>query len=440
MIEPAPSINLKDNFDAIMNLVTDNNLNELYKKIDEEYLYWDKIKYLVPKDVVPEDLWGAIKIRRQMQMQTIKFGKHTFYFSITPIMQSLLHEFDLKMGRSLSSNGVIHEKDRQVYLVSSIMEEAIASSQMEGASTTRKVAKDMLRKELRPQNKSQQMILNNYHTIRQLVEEKEEVLDLPMLLEVHKSITSNTLEDPQDEGRLRKTNDIYVVDGITGSVAHTPPSHTEIEELLHDLFKFANDKYEIIFIHPIVKGIILHFILAWIHPFSDGNGRTARSLVYWYMLKKDYWMTEFLSISRVIYKNKKKYERMFLYTEKDGMDMTYFILHNLQVMKKAYEDLKTYLAIKMDERNSMLQYANIVGINERQMQILKLLADSPSLVLTSQEVSVRFGVSDRTARTDLNDLADKGHIRRIPINKKQMGFIFLENTQNQSVSQKIYDP
>lgn len=164
-------------------------------------------------------------------------------------------------------------------------------------------------------------------------------------------------------------------------------------------------------------------MLAWIHPFTDGNGRTARSLVYWYMLKKDYWMTEFLSISRVIYKNKKRYERTFLYTEADGMDMTYFILHNLMVMKKAYEELKTYLARKMDERNSMLQFGYIEGINERQMQILKLVNDSPSVVLTSREISVRFGISDRTARTDLNLLFTKGFLKCISINKKQKGFI-----------------
>ena len=281
----------------------------------------------------------------------------------------------------------------------------------------------MLRKELRPQNKSQQMIVNNYHTIRQLVEEKEQVLDLSMLLGLHQSITANTLDNAEDEGRLRQTDDIYVVDAITGSIAHTPPPHTEIENLLNDLFVFANDKDDTEFIHPIIKGIILHFMLAWIHPFTDGNGRTARSLVYWYMLKKDYWMTEFLSISRVIYKNKKRYERTFLYTEADGMDMTYFILHNLMVMKKAYEELKTYLARKMDERNSMLQFGYIEGINERQMQILKLVNDSPSVVLTSREISVRFGISDRTARTDLNLLFTKGFLKCISINKKQKGFI-----------------
>jgi Fic family protein len=395
----------------------------LYKKIEDEYLYWDKVKYLTPKGVDPQLFWGAVKMKRQMQLQTIRFGKYTFSFMITPLMQSLLHEFDLKMGGSLSANGVISPRDRQIYLVNSIMEEAIASSQMEGASTTRKVAKDMLRKELRPKNRSQQMIVNNYATIKQLVEEKGQVLDLNMLLDIHRSITTNTLDNPEDEGRLRQTDDIYVIDAITGSVAHTPPSHTEIEELLHDLFAFASDKDKSNFIHQIIKGIILHFMLAWIHPFVDGNGRTARSLVYWYMLKKDYWMTEYLSISRVIYKNKKRYERMFLYTEADHMNMTYFIQHNLQVMKKAYEDLKTYLSVKMEERNSVLQYCDIEGINERQMQILKIINDTPSLVLSSLEVSNRFGVSDKTARTDLKVLTELGYLKRIAINKKQSGYI-----------------
>lgn len=423
MIEKAPIIDISDNIDTVMNLIHDPNLQTLYKKIEDEYLYWDKVKYLTPKGVDPQLFWGAVKMKRQMQLQTIRFGKYTFSFMITPLMQSLLHEFDLKMGGSLSANGVISPRDRQIYLVNSIMEEAIASSQMEGASTTRKVAKDMLRKELRPKNRSQQMIVNNYATIKQLVEEKGQVLDLNMLLDIHRSITTNTLDNPEDEGRLRQTDDIYVIDAITGSVAHTPPSHTEIEELLHDLFAFASDKDKSNFIHPIIKGIILHFMLAWIHPFVDGNGRTARSLVYWYMLKKDYWMTEYLSISRVIYKNKKRYERMFLYTEADHMNMTYFILHNLQVMKKAYEDLKTYLSVKMEERNSVLQYCDIEGINERQMQILKIINDTPSLVLTSLEVSNRFGISDKTARTDLKVLTELGYLKRIPINKKQSGYI-----------------
>lgn len=264
-----------------------------------------------------------------------------------------------------------------MYLVSSIMEEAIASSQMEGASTTRKVAKDMLRKKLSPTNKSQQMILNNYRTIQQLNEQKDKELTMDMLLDVHQNISEHTLDNPADEGRLRNTDDIYVMDAINGEIAHTPPSHNEIDNILHDVFTFANEDNPNRFIHPIIKGIILHFMIAWIHPFVDGNGRTARSLVYWYLLKKGYWLTEYLSISRIIYKNKKRYERMFLYTEADDKDITYFILYNLQVMKKAYEELKLYLARKQEERKSILMYSDIDGINERQTRILRILDEAP---------------------------------------------------------------
>ena len=215
------------------------------------------------------------------------------------------------------------------------------------------------------------------------------------------------------------------MDAINGEIAHTPPSYTEIDSILQDVFTFANEDNPKRFIHPIVKGIILHFMIAWIHPFVDGNGRTARSLVYWYLLKKGYWLTEYLSISRIIYKNKKRYERMFLYTEADDKDMTYFILYNLQVMKKAYEDLKLYLARKQEERKSILMYNDIDGINARQMRILRLLDEAPSSILLPQEVANRFGVSERTARNDLQTLTDIGKLKKVAINKKQTGFIMV---------------
>ena len=73
-----------------------------------------------------------------------------------------------------------------------------------------------------------------------------------------------------------------------------------------------------VFIHPIVKGIIIHFLIAFIHPFVDGNGRTASAIFYWYMLRKGYWLTEYLSISRIISRSKRQYEKAYLYTECDG--------------------------------------------------------------------------------------------------------------------------
>lgn len=424
-IELPPKHSEKKDSEIISALWSSSELQEVLTRISDDYLYWDKVKHLAPKDMTAEHLWQAVKLQRKTELQRVKFGKYTFSFNVTTIMQSLLHDFDLNMGGSLSADGIIPNNDKQIYLVSSIMEEAIASSQMEGASTTRKVAKDMLRKKLSPMNKSQQMILNNYHTIQQLNEQKDKVLTMDVLLEIHQNISEHTLDNPADEGRLRNTDDIYVMDAINGEIAHTPPSYTEIDSILQDVFTFANKDNPKRFIHPIVKGIILHFMIAWIHPFVDGNGRTARSLVYWYLLKKGYWLTEYLSISRIIYKNKKRYERMFLYTEADDKDMTYFILYNLQVMKKAYEDLKLYLARKQEERKSILMYNDIDGINARQMRILRLLDEAPSSILLPQEVANRFGVSERTARNDLQTLTDMGKLKKVAINKKQTGFIMV---------------
>lgn len=420
MIEDAP--HLKINIKEAMALITNPEYKPLFSKINSEYLYWDKVKYLAPATITPERLWNAVKLQRSVGLQTISFGKYSFHFNITPVMQSLLHEFDMNIGGSLSADGIIPQKEKQIYLLSSIMEEAIASSQMEGASTTRKVAKDMLRKQKSPENKSQQMIVNNYNTIRQLSEMKNEVLTLPMLLNVHHSISEHTLGNSSDEGQIRKDDNIVVMDGISGEVAHTPPPVSELQPLIECICEFANTDSPDVFIHPIVKGIILHFMLAWIHPFVDGNGRTARSLVYWYMLKNGYWMTEYLSISRIIYRNKKKYEKMFLYAEADGMDITYFILYNLQVMRQAFEELKIYLARKMEEHN-MLLYNGIEGLNERQNHIIKLIKETPSLHFTAKEVAVRFNVSEKTARNDLQELVALNYLKQVQINKKKSAYI-----------------
>ena len=262
-------------------------------------------------------------------------------------MQKFLHEFDMNFGGTIMSTGTISSKNKQYYLLSSLMEEAIASSQMEGANTTRRVAKDMLRKQAKPKNKDQQMIVNNYNTIRYLSEHKDEALTPELLLEIHGRISEKTLTNCEDEGKFRKDDNIVVMDELHGEIAHTPPSHTSIQQYIQDLCDFANNDEK--YIHPIVKAIIIHFMISYVHPFVDGNGRTARSLFYWYMLKKGYWLTEFLSISRIIYKTKSQYEKSFLYVENDDLDLGYFINYHLNILQRAFDELKSYLDKKSKE-------------------------------------------------------------------------------------------
>ncbi|MDR3273520.1 MAG: Fic family protein [Flavobacteriaceae bacterium] len=401
----------------------DEKVKPLVQKINADYLYWDKAKYLTDEKTFKNRmLWFAAKQYRKFNYKNLTFGKYTFYYTITNEILELLHDLDMNIGGYLTSENILLSQDKNRYLVNSIMEEAIASSQMEGAITTRKVAKDMLRKNEKPKNKSQQMIVNNYQTINYIKNNSQVDFSVEQLKEIHRSMTINTLDDTNDVGKIRDNDNILVMDGITGDIAHNPPSNTEIEKLLSDFEKFFNQSSDP-FIHPIIKGIVIHFMLAYIHPFADGNGRTARSLFYWFLLKQGYWMVEYLSISRIIYKSKRQYEKAFLYTEYDDNDLTYFILYNLRAMKIAFNELKQYLKRKTEESNSVSLLAHIKEINIRQAQILKILTEKPNSVFTIKEIETRFRVSNQTARTDLTELKKLCFLSEIQINKRKAAFI-----------------
>ncbi|MDY4902817.1 MAG: Fic family protein [Treponema sp.] len=416
MIEDAPKNPLTS---KVVEILMSEEYSAAVSKMNDEYYYWDKVKYHAPEGIKAEDFWNVVKYSRRIEAKTFSFSACTFFLKETSAMQQALHNFDMNFGGTLSSSSILTDKNRQYYLISSLMEEAIASSQMEGASTTRKVAKEMLRKQSKPKDKSQQMILNNYNTIRYLSEHKSDRLTPDLVLEIHRQITEKTLDNSSDEGHFRTDNDIFVVNGITGEVAHEPPSYTVIPETIEQLCEFANEDKT--FIHPVLKAIIIHFMISYLHPFADGNGRTARSLFYWYMLKKGYWLTEFLSISRVIYKSKVQYEKAFLYTEHDDFDLGYFVQYNLKVLKQAFDELHVYLERKNQENNALLEY-RIPGLNERQVQIIKMYAERPESVFVSKDLETRFNVSVKTLRSDLEALVATGLIERIPLNKRLTGY------------------
>lgn len=418
MLEEAPKY--KQQKDTISNMVKLEMSGDL-KKIEDEYLYWDKAKYK-NKELEPEAFWSAIKMKRALKNNKINFDQHQFTFHITDFMHRALHQFDMNIGGTLSSNIGIAETDKTKFIISSLIEEAISSSQMEGANTTRKKAKEMIQKELKPKSNSEKMILNNYVTMKHIVQHKNDDLSIENLLYIHQLITKDTLDNKKDEGAFRTNDDIQVVNHIDGEVVHTPPKESELTALLNDLFRFFNSDTDA-FVHPILKGCIIHFMIGWIHPFSDGNGRTARALFYWYMLKKGYWLTEYMSISRIIKDSKNQYEKAYLYTEIDENDLNYFITYHIKTMEKAFVALKEYINKKQKEVVQSAKFLKISGINERMAQILKIINDDADRVLNSKELEKRFNVSNFTVRADLKKLVTMGFLEIVHINKIKQNFI-----------------
>jgi Fic family protein len=418
MIESAPQYNQDDN---TISLMVELQFNGILKTIQDDCLYWDRVKYK-SKNINPIELWNAVKLHRKLKSNTVSFGKYRFMYVVTDYMQRALHLFDMHIGGTLGSNIEIAESDKTKFIISSIMEEAISSSQIEGANTTRKKAKEMIQKEQKPTNKSEQMILNNFITMKHIVQHKNEDITPEKILFVHKLMSNKTLGDIEDEGRFRDNDEIHVVNQGNSEIVHTPPSKDELEKLIGDLcYFFNNDSKE--FIQPIIKGCIIHFMVGWIHPFTDGNGRTARALFYWYMLKKGYWLIEYLSISRIIKDTKHQYEKAYLYSEIDDNDLSYFITYHVKTMEKAFEALIEYIKRKQKEVFQAAQFMKIPLVNERMAQILKTINDDPDRILSIKEIENRFNVSNFTARIDLKTLVELNLLEIIHVNKKKQNFI-----------------
>lgn len=248
-------------------------------------------------------------------------------------------------------------------------------------------------------------------------------LTVDYLLDLHNSITMDTLDSKEDEGRFRSEGDKVVVETSYGEVLFTPPKSDEIEDRLKALIKFANDDHDKPFIHPIIKAIILHFWMAYIHPFVDGNGRMARTLFYWYMLRHGYWLFEYTSISKTILKRTTKYANAYLYSEHDDNDLTYFIHFHIDVIMDALEDFKKHIHAERQKVHQMrLEIADFPDLNMRQTQILQHVMSHPKDVLTIKFHQNINRISYQTARTDLLELVEKNWLRSI---KKGKTFYFV---------------
>ena len=112
MIENPPEITERNALPPpiLLKILSNPKNHNLLSKIEKEYLYWDKIKYLGTKELPSEVLWQTIKFSRLAYANFVNFGDYSFIFKISNYMQQLLHEFDMNFGGTLSGSTTISEK------------------------------------------------------------------------------------------------------------------------------------------------------------------------------------------------------------------------------------------------------------------------------------------------------------------------------------------
>lgn len=386
------------------------------------YIHWNKLKHLEPPgDLTHREWWFLIKWGRRSLFRQFPLRDEEdrpFVYGIPDEVFRSLHYIDQRCSGEIAMPEVVTADDqaRRHYLVNSLMEEAIRSSQLEGATTSRRVAKELLRSGRQPKDRSERMIVNNYEAIQYMRDAMGAELTPEAVVELQRILTEGTLDDPTGAGRLQTPADVRVAvyDSRDQRLLHSPPPAEQLPDRLQALCDFANGgQDQEHFVHPVIRALLLHFWLAYDHPFEDGNGRTARALFYWYMRTRRYWLVEYLSISRILREAPARYGEAFLLTETDERDATYFIVYQLQVIERAIEELQAYLQRKVAEvRDFERLIKGSAELNHRQLALLSNAIRSPDQVYTFRSHAISHGVTPETARNDLLPLAERALLLR----------------------------
>lgn len=409
---------------------------EYIKKYNvEEYIHWEKLKYKKGLPIEPKYLWILLNRDRKIHFKDLKFYNWTFKYYINDKIQKILGELDILKNMEFPNE--IGDLISSKYKIDALIEESIASSQIEGAKTTTKIAKETIKSGKKPKNNDEIMIYNNHEAMKYITNElKNKDFTIDEILKIH-NLISKELIGNEYVGEFRTIDGVIVRDIKTNKTLHIPPNHELIESLMNELCNFANNKEDSI--HPIIKGIIIHFLIGYIHPFIDGNGRTARALFYWYILNSGYTIFEYLKVSEFINKSKGQYKNSYLYVESHKCneyegDLTYFISYILNCIEKSRNEFKEELELLEDELkhkdkiyNNLLNDLKNNNLNLRQLDILEEIIENPKKKFTIKYIVNSYGVAYATARNDLNIFAGCGILQKKKAGKE---FIYIPNILN----------
>lgn len=426
MIKRPPKLTEAQKLFPILELLTEPRSEaEKYSKyqtpVDNKgrYLPYDQFMRRVESGLKHELAWAFTKIaRRSVLRPLLKLGQPSTLCSYMPTVSA-------EIARTLVDQNVtsaalewtakkIGEESLFKYLFSDLVEdEAISSSQLEGAVTTTQIAKEMIKRKREPRNMDERMILGNYKMMNYVWEHRESNIDLEFILELHQIGVSGIDDKKYSPGELKKDDDVVVIDQDE-NIVHQPPPVDGMVKRLTDFFVWVNathdDSQTVEFIHPLIKAIVIHFTIGYEHPFRDGNGRVARALFYWFMFKKGYAAFRYISISSLLKKSSAKYAKSYLYTETDDMDMTYFIDYQCSVIMRAVAAFKAHsqkTIENIESFNTWLFNSGIYGkLSEKQKVVFQVAKSNPNTIFTARYIEEKLHCSYNTAATVLNGLVD----------------------------------
>ena len=369
---------------------------------------WKRKKAVQRCSIPAKKLWAVVLFFRRRNAQTLPIirdeNNQHFSFRSPKGLQAFLHHIDMNWGKRATRG---HDK---AYVVDELQEEALASSKIEGASTTHARAREMLATRSKPRDRHEHMIMNNYLVLKEIEEHEVPTLTPEVFFRWHAMLLKNTSDDFQGiSGRLRyDQEDVAVSDDRY--IYHRPPKADFVQKAIPELLDLANGKPENTFLHPLIRACAVHFWVGYLHPFVDGNGRLARALFSWVLWRHGYPLLLYAPVSRCILESKNRYGMAFVHTEQDSADFTYFLGYMLEKFSKALMETEQYL--KRSQANEQMQQkiAQRLDLSVLDIRILMYLQKKKPSNSTLTHVANIFCVSMPTVIASKKRLLKMGFI------------------------------
>jgi len=278
------------------------------------------------------------------------------------------------------------------------------STHIEGTALSLEQAKSILEgKKVRGINRDDEKELLNYKKAMGFISEylgKDDPVSEGIIREVHKILVKGVRGENADPGNYRKIQN-YVVNSRTREVIYTPPGALDVPHLMREFVEWINKTEDV---SPILVAGIAQFQFVHIHPFIDGNGRTARLLSTLILYKTGYDFKRLFTISEYYDKDRPLYYQAIQTVRNSNMDMTLWLEYFVDGLRSQMAEIQTK-GEQLIKQDSQLQKIKKIGLNKRQEKAVKYLVIKGTLSVNEYQ-SVASCIR-RTAQRDLEGLVGK---------------------------------
>ena len=375
----------------------------------ERYLPRNEIVYRLPVSVDICDAWPEILSARKEGAVTLPLCA----WNGTPYWYSPTGDF-LSAGNHLAEIARTRDLNRsELYLHDDgIVDEAYYSSVIEGAYSTRQRAHELIRSKEPPKDLSERMVLNNYRALQFVLEHLDGPINDAVILEIGRLLTDGTLDMDTSPGY--RTGPVSVVSGAE-EVVYRAPDAEYVGPMMQQLLAYiANPD-----IHPVVKACVSHIYFVTIHPFNDGNGRTARALSCMILLKAGYDFFRQVPISGLLLQERSRYYKAIRMAQapENGYDFTYFMDYYADMLLRTTEQMHHHVAAAQ-QLQALEKALPESGGRSRILRGAGWIVSEDIQTISTEKWQKKFGISFETARQDLKTLCESGFLTMRTVGRK----------------------